>query len=145
MDGRLNVYPYHQNGLPDVPDAVVNQPRRIDELVLVHRLRIGTQRLHGGLHLLREPRHHCTHEESREGEKKSQATVGGTSRRVRRSRDHHRSEQKHPGDPRSPRGRTSKHIKTIYTHKKDVGVAAPPGGGGEECLYRTFHGASQKK
>lgn len=59
------VYPDHEHGLPDVPHAVVHQTGRVDELVLVHWLRIGAQSLHCCFHLLGETWHHCTQNQKR--------------------------------------------------------------------------------
>ena len=56
----IRTYPDHEDSFPDVTDAVVDEARGVDELILLERLRgIGAQSLDGNLHLLSKPGHDC--------------------------------------------------------------------------------------
>lgn len=51
-------YSDHEDSLTNVTNAIIYQAGRINELILIHRLRgVCTQGLYGRLHLLCEPWH----------------------------------------------------------------------------------------
>lgn len=75
---RQWTYPYHEDGFPDVTDAIVDQTGCINELVLLKGLwGVHTQCLDSYFHLFSKSGHYCRKKEVMEVEIENKRETGG--------------------------------------------------------------------